>query len=133
MSGWEGSASDSRILKDALTKEHDRLIVPQGKYFLVDAGYQLKTGFLAPFRGTRYHLKEFSLHEPQNSRELFNLRHASLRNAIERAFGVLKKKFPMLRSGAESHFNVDTQADIVLACCILHNYLMGVETIWFFF
>ncbi|KAG8366070.1 hypothetical protein BUALT_Bualt17G0037700 [Buddleja alternifolia] len=70
--GWEGSASDSGILKDALTREHDRLFVPQGKYYFVDAGYQLKSGFLAPFRGTRYHLKEYSIHEPQNPRELFN-------------------------------------------------------------
>ncbi|KAG8376305.1 hypothetical protein BUALT_Bualt09G0049500 [Buddleja alternifolia] len=127
LSGWEGSASDSRILKDALSRAHDRLIVPQGKYYLVDAGFQLKTGFLAPYRSTRYHLKEYSIHEPQNSRELFNLRHASSRNSIERAFGVLKKKFPMLRSGTQTYFDVDTQGDIVLACCILHNYLMGVD------
>ncbi|XVF49325.1 hypothetical protein PTKIN_Ptkin04bG0002300 [Pterospermum kingtungense] len=29
--GWEGTASDSRILKNALTRE-DRLLIPQGKY-----------------------------------------------------------------------------------------------------
>ncbi|XP_028116143.1 putative nuclease HARBI1 [Camellia sinensis] len=97
--GWEGSASDSRILDNALTREMDKLIVPQGKYYLVDVGFQLKTRFLAPYRSTRYHLKEYSVHQPENSRELFNLRHASLRNAIERAFGVLKKRFPILGSG----------------------------------
>ncbi|KAL5545272.1 hypothetical protein UlMin_009056 [Ulmus minor] len=125
--GWEGSASDSRILDNALTRDLDKLIVPQGKYYLVDAGYQLRSGFLAPYRSTRYHLKEYSLRQPKNARELFNLRHASLRNAIERVFGILKKRFPILGSGAEPYYHVDTQANIVVAECILHNYLMGID------
>nr|KAJ0213221.1 hypothetical protein LSAT_V11C400157000 [Lactuca sativa] len=33
--------------------------------------------------------------------KLFNLRHASLRNAIERAFGALKRRFPIVRSTHE--------------------------------
>nr|GEY69981.1 hypothetical protein [Tanacetum cinerariifolium] len=31
LSGWEGTASDSRIIKDALTRD-DKLIIPEGKY-----------------------------------------------------------------------------------------------------
>ncbi|CAL5358018.1 unnamed protein product [Camellia sinensis] len=58
--GWEGSASDSRILDNALTREMDKLIVSQG-------------------------------------------------------------------SETEPHYDVDTQADIALAYCILHNYLMGID------
>ena len=30
---WEGSASDSRILNNALTRDFDKLIVPQGDYW----------------------------------------------------------------------------------------------------
>jgi hypothetical protein len=33
---------------------------------------------------------------PKNPKELFNLRHSSLRNAVERIFGVLKKRFKVL-------------------------------------
>ena len=94
---------------------------------MADAGFQLKTGFLTPYRSTRYHLKEYSVHQPENAREVFNLRHSSLRNAIERALGVLKKRFRIIASGTEPHYLVDTQSDIILACCILHNYLMGVD------
>lgn len=94
---------------------------------MADAGFQLKIGFLTPYRSTHYHLKEYSVHQPENAREVFNLRHSSLRNAIERAFGVLKKKFPIIASGTEPHYPVDTQSDIILACCILHNYLIGVD------
>ncbi|KAK2650773.1 hypothetical protein Ddye_018262 [Dipteronia dyeriana] len=124
--GLEGTASDSRIIKNALTRE-DKLIIPNGKHYLVDAGYMLRSGLIAPYGGVRYHLKEYSSHPPQNSRELFNLRRTSLGNAIERAFGVLNKRFPIIGSTTEPNYSADTQSSITLACCILHNYLMGVD------
>jgi hypothetical protein len=93
-----------------------------GKYFLVDVGYPNAPGFLAPYRCTRYHLKEFSRENPINSRqELFNHRHSSLRNSVERTFGILKQRFPILRHATS--YPIMTQAHIVLACCILHNYI----------
>lgn len=41
-----------------------------------------------------YYLKEtlLALQKPKNPKELFNLRHSSLRNVIERIFGVAKKR-----------------------------------------
>ncbi|XP_021748661.1 uncharacterized protein LOC110714454 [Chenopodium quinoa] len=56
--GWEGSAHDGRVLRDAISRPNG-LKVPQGCYFLVDAGYTNCDGFLAPYRGHRYHLKEW--------------------------------------------------------------------------
>lgn len=75
--GWEGSASDARVLQDALNHGFQ---VPHGKYYLVDAGYANTPQFLAPYRGTRYHLQEQAQvrQRPRNRRELFNLRHAQL-------------------------------------------------------
>ncbi|KAK3187819.1 hypothetical protein Dsin_027380 [Dipteronia sinensis] len=55
--GWEGSASDSRVLQDALSRPTG-LKVPTGCYYLVDGGYINGEGFLAPYRGTQYHLSE---------------------------------------------------------------------------
>ncbi|KAK9273745.1 hypothetical protein L1049_018555 [Liquidambar formosana] len=124
--GWEGTASDSRIIKNALTRE-DNLQIPEGKYYLVDAGYMLKSSLLPPYKGIRYHLKEYSTRAPENARELFNHGHASLRNAIERCFGVLKKRFPIIGSMTDPTYSFDTQTEIILACCILHNFLMGVD------
>ncbi|XP_059627332.1 protein ALP1-like [Cornus florida] len=124
--GWEGTASDSRVIKSAFERK-DKLRIPKGKYYLVDGGYMLRGGLITPYRGVRYHLKEFASHRPENPRELFNLRHASLRNAIERAFGVLKKRFPIIGSTTEPTYSIETQTEIILACCILHNYLMGVD------
>ena len=87
----------------------------------------LRSGLIAPYRGVRYHLKEYSARGPENAEELFNHRHSSLRNVIERTFGVLKKRFPIISGMTEPFFPVDTVSKIILAYCILHNYLMGVD------
>ena len=58
---------------------------------------------------------------PQTAKELFNLRHAQLRNIIERVFGVIKKRFPIL---AHMHsFPIEFQVQIVLCCCMIHNFI----------
>ncbi|KAG5016968.1 hypothetical protein JHK85_023104 [Glycine max] len=118
--GWEGSAGDSRVLRDALRRQN-KLEIPTGKYFLVDAGYTNGPGFLAPYRGTRYHLNEWIGNTPQSYKELFNLRHASARNAIERSFGILKKRWSILRT--PSFFDIKTQIRIINACFVLHNFI----------
>ena len=96
-----------------------------GKYYLADAGYGIRIGCITPYRGVRYHLKEFDAEGPENAKELFNLRHSSLRITVERVFGILKKRFRVL--DAEPFWNFQTQVDIVLACCIIHNHIMGVD------
>ena len=171
--GWEGSVSDSRVLRDAMrANRHDSFVVPKGtnsyswhvvsltwllanwfidigKYYLVDAGYTNGEGFLAPFRSTRYHLKEWaaSAQQPQTAKELYNLRHSRARNVVERTFGLFKKKWAILRS--QTFFDIKDQVQkvnmllnkinvwddncllwtkislqirIISACCVLHNY-----------
>ncbi|XP_071680033.1 uncharacterized protein [Lolium perenne] len=117
---WEGSAHDASILADSLSRP-DGLQIPDGKFYLRDAGYACRPGILPPFRKTRYHLNEVSAkHRPLNARELFNLRHSSLRVTIERAFAALKNMFKVLDHKPFHTFV--TQVKLVLACCILHNW-----------
>ncbi|XP_050220700.1 protein ALP1-like isoform X1 [Mercurialis annua] len=118
--GWEGSATDPRILGEALHRRN-RLKIPSNKYYLVDGAYTNGPGFLAPYRGTRYHLNLWRGNRPTNYKELFNLRHSSARNTIERAFGLLKKRWAILR--APSFFDKQTQVRIINACFILHNFI----------
>ena len=88
----------------------------------MDVGYPNVPGFLAPYRCTRYHLKEFSRANPINTpQELFNHQHSSLRNAIDRTFGILKQRFPILRHATS--YQIRTQTKIILACCILQNFI----------
>src|SRR6266508_4379385 len=70
--GWEGSATDARVLRFAMNKPIGKFEVPLGKFFLVDGGYANITSFLALYRGVRYHLKEFGHgpRRPQNHKEL---------------------------------------------------------------
>lgn len=95
-----------------------------GKFYLVDAGYACRPGFMPPYRATRYHLKEYGgRNYPTNKKELFNLRHSSLRVTVERAFGALKNRFRILDNKPYHPFK--TQVKLVLACCILHNWIIG--------
>jgi hypothetical protein len=90
----------------------------------VDSGYPNRTGYLAPYKGSTYHLPEFHLRRQratQGKYEMFNYLHSSLRNVIERAFGVLKQKWRTLKSMPS--FSTRTQAHIIMACMALHNFI----------
>ncbi|KAL0456735.1 UNVERIFIED_CONTAM: hypothetical protein Slati_1012700 [Sesamum latifolium] len=65
--GWEGSAADSRVLRDAIHRLNG-LRVPSGSYYLPDNGYTNAKGFLIPYIGVRYHLREWDrgAGEPKN-------------------------------------------------------------------
>lgn len=58
---------------------------------------------------------------PASPQELFNLRHAQARNAIERIFGVLKRRFRILVIPCK--FKMSIQARIPPALCALHNFI----------
>ncbi|XP_020529422.1 uncharacterized protein LOC110008130 [Amborella trichopoda] len=60
LASWEGSASDSKVLYDAISNEHNRLAMLEGKYYLVDGGYPTMRGFIGPYRRVCYHLNEFT-------------------------------------------------------------------------
>jgi hypothetical protein len=58
-----------------------------GKYYVVDAGYPNRPGYLAPYKGERYHSPEWHRGmEPNSSKEKFNRVHSSIRNVVERSF-----------------------------------------------
>ncbi|VVA31425.1 PREDICTED: ALP1 [Prunus dulcis] len=119
--GWEGSTHDGRILRDAVTRRNG-LKVPNGYYYLVDGGYTNGKGFLAPFRGQRYHLNDWrDGYQPTTPAELFNMKHSSARNVIERCFGLLKMRWAILRS--PSFYDITTQCRIISACCMPHNFI----------
>ncbi|XP_058070174.1 uncharacterized protein LOC131219177 [Magnolia sinica] len=104
------------------SNEHDHFTVRKGKYYVVDAGYAHSPGFMAPYRGVRYHVNEYRTgRNPVNAKELFNYRHEQLRNVIKCCFGVLKSRFSILKTALQ--YPVVTQVKIVLACCVVHNFI----------
>ncbi|KAK3159634.1 hypothetical protein QOZ80_1BG0049090 [Eleusine coracana subsp. coracana] len=51
----------------------------------------------------------------------------SLRVSIERAFGSLKRRFKIL-DDAIPFFPFPAQVDIIIACCIIHNWVLSQGT-----
>jgi hypothetical protein len=88
----------------------------------MDSGYSQTKGFIRSFRGERYHLEEFwATSIPRGFKELFNHRHSSLRNVVERCFGVLKACFKILV--VMELYKTSKQLTIVIACCVVHNFI----------
>jgi hypothetical protein len=115
------------VLRSALGKGFN---VPAGKFYLVDGGYANRPSFLARYQGVKCHLSEFKRRGRRgnayaNYKELFNHRHAILRNHIERAFGVLKKRFPILKVG--TYYPIESQVMIPAAAVVFHNIIRGLN------
>jgi hypothetical protein len=124
VAGWPGSAHDTRIWRDTLWNKYkdDFPHPPQGKYYLVDSGYPNRKGYLAPYKGQRYHVLEFqNSSQPIGLKEVFNHAHSSLRNVIERSFGVLKMKWRILLN--VPRYSMEKQKKIIIACMALHNFI----------
>ncbi|XP_078159220.1 uncharacterized protein LOC144554765 [Carex rostrata] len=81
--GWEGTVSDSRMIKNALTRRYP-LKIAQGKYYLVDAGFMIKSGLITPYRGERYHLRSTQLGTPLKppvNCSIFDMLHYEMRSS----------------------------------------------------
>ena len=59
--------------------------------------------------------------KPENVKELFNLRHSSLRNVIEHIIGVLKRQWQIL-GGKGCEYSIDSQVDLFCALIGLYNF-----------
>ena len=120
LAGWEGFAHDGRVIRDAQQKGFE---VPEGRYYVADAGYNNCEYMLVPYRGVRYHLREITAvgRQPENKQELFNMRHSSLRNVVERVFGVFKRRWRIFDRPHE--FDIKTQVKLVYTLTAVHNHI----------
>ena len=89
----------------------------------MDSGLPISTSFLPPHKSTRYHAQDFhsSSRQITSKKEFYNYRHSSLRMVIERSFGVLKARFPILN--LMPNFKPIRQRYVVIVCCALHNFI----------
>ena len=56
VSGWEGSAADGALFSNSRFTD---LTIPDGKFYLADAGFGACDSLLVPYHGVRYHLAEW--------------------------------------------------------------------------
>ena len=81
--GWKSSAHGGRVIKGAVRRDFKP---SPGCYYLANAGYSNTDMWLTPYRGVRYHLRDIKTvaEKPEDKYEIFNYRHSSLRNVVER-------------------------------------------------
>lgn len=56
LSGWEGSVANGTMYSRSRLVD---LRIPQGKFYLADAGFGVCDSLLVPYHGVRYHLAEW--------------------------------------------------------------------------
>lgn len=105
---WPGSVHDSTIFNNSPLP----VLFTRGDYgqnvLLGDNGYPCRSYLLTPF-----------LNPANASETAYNRAHIKSRNAIERCFGLLKRRFPCLHSGMS--LKTETVLQIIVACMVLHN------------
>ena len=67
-------------------------------------------------------LCDLTLSRPRSREELFNLRHASARNVIERIFGVLKHRYRVLQLPLE--YSLEIQSCLPASLAAVHNFIL---------
>lgn len=63
----------------------------------------------------------FTLNELTEVQALYNESQTKTRNAVERSYGVIKRRFPVLSTGMKLKLETGIVQKIIVACCILHN------------
>lgn len=105
---WPGVSHDQTIFNNSQLK----MRLERGEFanFIIvgDSGY----------RNTRY-LATPCLNPDSDLKNLYNESQIRTRNVIERTFGVLKRRFPVLSTGMR--LKLSTIKLIIIACAVLHN------------
>jgi hypothetical protein len=110
---WPGSTHDSRIF------DNSRICFQfeQGYFnglLLGDQGYPCRPFLMTPFRN------------PNGRAETrYNTAHKRSRSAVERCFGIWKRRFPCLKMGIRCR--LDTAMSIITATAILHNIAIDLK------
>ena len=117
--GWAGSVHDAEVFKNSsITHKFKQGFLP-GCILLADAAYALTTWCLTPFeRKTPQDLLEAN----------YNFWHSSARMVVERAYGVLKKRFPILKKAWTS--NPTEVVEETTICVALHNLCCDCDSEW---
>lgn len=105
---WPGATHDQRIFDNSFIK-HQLESGHFGKFIIVgDSGYTDTMYMATP------------LPNPVTNIELlYNESQIRTRNVVERSYGVLKRRFPVLSLGMRLH--METIKNIIVACAVLHN------------
>lgn len=106
-----GSCHDSFVWKMSDAQRHYHEMYSRGarNWLLGDSEYGLTPYLMTPYKNPQYGIVQY----------LYNQRHASARNIVERTIGVLKSRFRCLQSNLM--YIPSKVVNIINVCCALHN------------
>lgn len=105
---WPGSAHDSNIFRHSRVRNDFENRVYGDNLVVADSGYAIKPYLITPL-----------LNPLTRAEHLFNEAQIRTKNPIERSFGILKRRFPILSLGIRlKQEKVET---VVMAAVVLHN------------
>ncbi|KAH7844148.1 hypothetical protein Vadar_024877 [Vaccinium darrowii] len=122
--GWEGSFHDNTIFKRVECNPRYQFPQPkEGKFYFVDAGYPNKPGFLAPYKGYKYHQADFRQGRRiiGDDKELFNRAHSLCVAVSSGLSGFSRIGSPLLHVCL--WYSLKTQVQIVLSAMAFHNFI----------
>ena len=109
---WPESMQDSRIFKNSklyeIFRKRELPCLPNG-VILGDSGYPLLEWLLVPF----------AEYPGMTAAQKRNKAHKSARAVIERAIGILKRRWACLK---ELRFKPENCHEVIVVCCMLHNF-----------
>ncbi|XP_066595961.1 putative nuclease HARBI1 [Prorops nasuta] len=115
--GRPGRAHDAAIFKSSAVYKKltdvDNPLLPPNLHILGDSAYPLLFNLMTPFKDNG------NLTSKQIQ---YNVKHASIRSVIERAYGLLKGKWRRLKYLDVN--SVHMANSVIAAACILHNFLI---------
>jgi hypothetical protein len=123
LAGAEGSIHDATLYDHAFA---GGFRVPDNRYYVADAGFGMRQGLTVPYPNVRYHLEDWrnATNPPETAKELYNLRHARIRVVVERVFGILKRKWKIIRATAPE-YSMKKQVKIVYAVTGIYNFMLA--------
>ncbi|XP_041968773.1 putative nuclease HARBI1 [Aricia agestis] len=108
-----GATHDAFIWENSNINDYIQSLHRQNEivWLLGDSGYPQRPWLMTPY-----------LDPPPNSmKEVYNGAHISTRVVIENTFGRLKNRWRCLHRDRTLHYQPEKCAQIILACCVLHN------------
>eukprot|EP00475_Leptophrys_vorax_P022345 TRINITY_DN303_c0_g2_i5.p1 TRINITY_DN303_c0_g2~~TRINITY_DN303_c0_g2_i5.p1 ORF type:complete len:441 (-),score=60.18 TRINITY_DN303_c0_g2_i5:83-1405(-) len=112
-----GCCNDKRLLSGSNFGRNMPNLIPAGSHCLGDSGYFLREYLLIPYDNV------YDADAVDSSEErYFNYKHSCARITVERAFGILKGRFRILKT--QMMFEPVKCSRIIMACMIMHNFIM---------
>jgi len=114
-----GSWSDQKIWNASRLGRTLNRTIPPGTHMIADAGYAIRPWLITPYPET------FDGAYRDNETRRYNFIHSSTRMVVERAFGMAKERFRVLKSCIDVE-DVVKAVDIIVSALVMHNILIAV-------